>query len=253
MSSKPEETSKNNTHPWRLCPYGEHWVREHNLHIPPSKKNPDGSVTTRREHCAANPSKKDSLYLDEIHEIAERYFKDLSNTPALGVFGTQKEDAYDSLIQGWTKYWNDVFNPEIPLDPDVVKALIASESSFNTTPLPQKTKSAGMALGLIQITDQARDILGDSDGELKDHLIHLNQDDLSDPNASICAGIRWLFQKQKLASNRLGHGHTATWQEAIAEYKGYLKDFVSGKNKKPTGMHNFNEKLQTLKGKNKIK
>ncbi len=251
MSSQPEETSKNNTHPWRLCPYGEHWVREHNLHIPPSTQNPEGSLTTRREHCAANPSKKDSLYLDEVHEIADRYFNDLSNTPALGRFGTQKGDAYDSFIQGWTKYWNDVFNPEIPLDPNVVKALIASESSFNTTPPPQKTKGAGMARGLIQITDQARKVLRNPRGELKDHLIYLNQDDLSDPNPSICAGIRWLFQKQKLATNRLGQA--ATWQEAIAEYKGYLKDIISGKNTKPTGMDVFNDKLNILKGRPQIK
>ncbi len=39
-------------HPWRMCPYGEHWVKTH----------PEGSVTTRHEHCARNPSGKDQLY-----------------------------------------------------------------------------------------------------------------------------------------------------------------------------------------------
>ncbi len=247
MGSQPKERSKNNTHPWRLCPYGEHWVKEHNLHIPPSKKNPEGSLTTRKEHCAVNPSKKDSLYLDEIHEIAARYFKDLSGLPSSNTLGFKYGNDYDSLIRGWTKYWNDVFNPDIPLDPDFVKALIASESSFKTTPDPQKTHSAGMARGLIQITDQARKILRNPRGELKDHFIYLNQDDLTDPNASICAGIRWLFQKQKLASSHFGR--SANWEESIAEYKGYLKDIVSGKNPNPTGMNVFNGKLKILKGK----
>ncbi len=108
-----------------------------------------------------------------------------------------------------------------------------------------------MARGLIQITDQARKILNNPDGELKEHLVHLNQDDLYDPNASICAGIRWLFQKQKLTTNRLGR--KANWEESIAEYKGYLKDIVSGENPNPTGMHTFNKNLQALKGKVKIK
>ena len=132
--------------------------------------------------------------------------------------GFKNGNTYDSLIRGWTQYWNEVFKPKIFLDPNIIKALIASESSFITKPLPQQTKSAGKARGLIQITDQARKILGDPKGELKNHLVHLNQDDLLDPNATICAGIRWLFQKQKLASNRVGH--EANWEEAVSEYKG---------------------------------
>jgi hypothetical protein len=64
-------------HKWRLCPYGEHWVTSHPLHIPPSEKEPTGSITTRRGHCARNPSGKDQLYPDEIKTISEKYFKNL--------------------------------------------------------------------------------------------------------------------------------------------------------------------------------
>jgi hypothetical protein len=246
------DNSNNNTlHPWRLCPYGEHWVKEHELHIPPNHKNPEGSLTTRKGHCAKNPSKKDSLYLDEIHEIADKYFKNLVDTPSSNSLGFKNGNAYDSLIGGWSKYWNDVFKPKISLDPDIVKALIASESSFITKPHPQKTKVAGKARGLIQITDQARRILGDPHGELRDHLVHINQDDLIDPNASICAGIRWLFQKQKLASNRLEH--EASWEESVSEYKGYLKDIISGKNPNPKGMRVFSDNLKKLKAKTELK
>lgn len=41
-------------HPWRLCPYGEHWVKTHEMHVPPSKTHPEGAVTIRHEHCAKN-------------------------------------------------------------------------------------------------------------------------------------------------------------------------------------------------------
>ena len=61
-------------HPWRLCPYGEHWIRTHELHIPPNKKSPNGSLTIRHEHCARNPSGKDQHYPDEIQEIAQKNF-----------------------------------------------------------------------------------------------------------------------------------------------------------------------------------
>ena len=59
-------------HSWRMCPYGEHWVSTHPMHVPPSKTHPEDSVTTRHEHCARNPSGKDQLYPDEIQEIAHK-------------------------------------------------------------------------------------------------------------------------------------------------------------------------------------
>jgi hypothetical protein len=37
-------------------------------------------------------------------------------------------------------------------------------------------------------------------------------------NLSICAGIRWLFQKQNLASHKLKK--ETSWTEALVEYKG---------------------------------
>ena len=143
-------------------------------------------------------------------------------------------DKYDSFIRGWTKYWNDVFNPDTPLDPNLVKALIASESSFELKPPVQRAGAAGKARGLIQLTDQAIKALGNPKGELSDHLVKMSSAQASDPNVSICAGIRWLYQKKKLASNKLNR--EATWMEGIAEYKSYLNDIISGKDPNPTGM-----------------
>jgi hypothetical protein len=54
--------------------------------------------------------------------------------PLLSDFpGSEK---YDMLILGWVQYWNDIFKPEKPLDPKLIKALMASESSFRQDPPP---------------------------------------------------------------------------------------------------------------------
>ena len=215
------------------------------MRVPVSEKNPDG-ITIRDGHCAKNPSRKDTIGIDEIHEIASKKFSKLKGGPRNSDLGYKNGNKYDELIRGWTKYWNDIFQPETKLDPDLIKALIASESGFRLKPPAQKTKSAGKARGLIQITDQARKILRNPKGELSDNLIYLDKKDMTDANASICAGIRWLFQKKKLASYRLKR--EATWDEAVSEYKGYLRGVLSGKNTDPKGMKIFREKLTKLKG-----
>lgn len=99
----------------------------------------------------------------------------------------------------------------------MVKALIATESSFNTLALANKKKPKS-ARGLTQITNKTRKILGDEKGELKDHFIEMSVKDLNDPNINICAGVRWLFHKRNLISSKLKR--PATWMETIYDYKG---------------------------------
>lgn len=205
-------------HKWRVCPYGEHWVRSHPMHVPPSKTHPEGSVTTRHDHCARNPSGKDQLYPDEIQEIANKNFSNLKNKPCPIDLGFQnKGDKYDDLIAGWVQYWNDVLKPDEPLDPNLVKALIASESSFVANKLA-KPKNSNSARGLTQITNDTRKILDGYHGDIKDHFMTVTKEDLNDPTVNICAGVRWLFEKRRLASVRLKK--TASWIDAIWEYKG---------------------------------
>jgi len=207
-------------HSWRLCPPGEHWVRTHSLKVPPSKSNPVGSTTTRHGHCALNPTRKDQLYPDEIQEIGTQNFSRIKEKPCpidLGFSDKYKGNQYDDLIAGWTKYWNEVLEPEVSLDPDVVKALIASESGFNPNILANK-RDQDSARGLMQITNKTRKILADEKGELKDHYLTLTREELNDPSNNICAGIRWLFRKHAIASSRLRR--SASWEEAVAEFKG---------------------------------
>lgn len=233
-------------HPWRLCPYGEHWVRTHEMHVPPSKTHPTGYMTTRHEHCARNPSGKDQLYPDEIQEISQKKFSEIKNKPCPNDLGFKNKlvdgNQYDDLIAGWTQYWNEILQPEIPLDPNVVKALIASESRFDPKLLANK-RNSDSARGLTQITNETRRILGGEKGELKDHYITLTKEDLNDPSVNICAGIRWLFRKREVASSILKK--QASWEETIAEFKGTRK--AKTKEDKEKIMNIYKNKLEILK------
>lgn len=250
-SQKKNEAKLIKVHPWRSCPMGEHWVTDHSLWVPPSEKRP-GYHTTRDGHCATNPKHgksriiKDYLTAEEMQMIADKYFAELSGPPASGkLLEYVGADNFDQFIRGWTKYWNDIFKPDESLDPNLVKALIATESTFRLNPPSQNARIAGVAHGLIKLTDQAIKALGDPKGELFNHLVKISTEDASDPNLSIGAGIRWLFRKRDLASHRLKR--QATWREAVAEYKSFLPDMISGKNPNPKPMIDLDETYERLK------
>ena len=232
-------------HPWRLCPAGEHWVHTHPLQVPPSKSHPDGYVTTRHGHCARNPSGKDQMYPDEMHEIANERFSTVKGKPcSLELSFGKNGSAYDELIAGWVQYWNEVFQPQDLLDPDLFKALVASESSFKPDALANR-KNPNSARGLTQITNDTRKILADERGELKDHYINVTREQLNDPNASICAGVRWLFHKRALASGKLGRA--ATWEEAVAEYKSVRKSPPKKEKRNKELMDRFHRRLEAYR------
>ena len=218
MSDSENSKEIKKIHPWRLCPTGEHWVRTHNMHVPPSKEHPEGYDTIRHAHCARNPSGKDQLYLDEILEISDKNFSNAQPKPCPLELKFEKNGSkFDDLIAGWTKYWNDVLSPTEFLEPNLVKALIASESSFKPEILADP-KDPNSARGLMQLLNSTRKILGNEKGELINHFVTVSREDLNNSSVNICAGIRWLFNKRKLTSSRLGRD--ATWEEGVFEYKG---------------------------------
>lgn len=216
LTSKTPVEKEEKAHQWRRCPIGKHLVREHLRHISPNKAHPEGT-TTVREYCAYNPSHKDELSYDEIQYITETHFADLTGAPIAGILKFDDESKYDRQIRGWTQYWNDIFKLSDPLDPNLVKALIATESSFKENP-PGGPKNAH---GLMQITDDTFPILSDIHGELKNYLIRVSAKELLDPSTNICMGIRWLFRKKEIVSSKLGR--EATWLETVAAYKSVLK------------------------------
>jgi len=192
------ETTKAN--PWRLCPAGEHWVRRHPKHLQL------GIITDHDGHCRKNPSKKDLLKGDEMDVIATSALflnpkiKVSKNNLKLLLVSLEKQNQYDDLISGWTVYWNDVFQLKNPLHPNYVKALIATESTFNSEAKAQNPKPTGLARGLMQITEETTRHAKDYKLlEYRDHYIDLEYEDLWNPNKNIAFGIRHLFRKRETA------------------------------------------------------
>jgi len=250
ITGNQKNDDKDNIHPWRSCGLGKHWVKTHQMHVAPTAKH-SGSFTTRHGHCAENPGHvKDMLSTDEIHEIANKYFANLSGPPVAGVLTKRignkpteedfpKADNYDDLIRGWVHYWNDIFKPIVPLDPNLIKALMASESSFREktiTKCNNSKRKPDHAIGLLQITEETWHALNDyAHSELRNQFIHTAEQNLAehglmDPCINICSSVRWLFQKRNiLVSMRLRRAkkdpskpyQEPTWEETIKGYKGY--------------------------------
>lgn len=206
-------------HSWRPCPYGKHWVSAHARNRVSGKGNHFTQFVNG--FCRTNPSHHDHLYPDEIHEIANAHFYKLIGPPAkndlgFGVLG----NSYDELIRGWTQYWNEVLQPLEPLDADLVKALIASESSFIADKW-NGLKGRQSARGLMQVINATVPLLSDPK-ELGDYLVALDERDMIDPNLNICSGIRWLFRKKQLVEHKAKR--TVTWRDAVAAYKSVKPD-----------------------------
>ena len=110
-------------------------------------------------------------------------------------------------------------NQKFPLDPDLVKALIMTESSFR----PKKIYYLGKktAYGLMQIMTETVKYLGGYKKYLRNHLLQIDLKDINDPVLNIAAGVRWLFRKKEIADAKVKKkGVKATWLEAIMGYKG---------------------------------
>lgn len=208
--------------PWRVCPVGEHWVRRH------SKNLSSGNVTDHDGHCRRNPSKKDLLNGDEMELISKSKLflnpkiKVSKNNLDLPFVTIGKQNKYDELISGWTAFWNDVFKLKTPLNPTYVKALIATESTFNPKAKAPNPKHIGIARGLMQITEQtSRNAKDHKRREYRDHYIYLEYEELWDVNKNIAFGIRHLFRKRETAKAKLKR--EPTWLEVLMDYKGRLK------------------------------
>jgi hypothetical protein len=237
MVKKTANSKLKKRHPWRMCPSGQHWVITHPRRI-------HNGMTRVSGYCRSNPSGKDQLYREEFEEIASKHFDKVKLRPKPDNLDFKyRGNKYDVLIAGWTKYWNDVLKPQDNLDPNLVKALIATESSFKTDAIIMAGKRAGYARGLMQVTDWTIEILKDEKGELSDHLINLDQKDMIVANLNIAAGIRWLHRKQGTASAKLKR--RASWIEAAADYKSYLGEWQKNpKHKQMNRLITFYDRLK---------
>ncbi len=145
---------------------------------------------------------------------------------------------YNDLIGIWTDYFNNLFSIQPPLDPDMVKALIGSESDFKINP------KNPLAIGIAQITKETHRIIKDPKGEIKDFIfIKISQKDLKNPDISIPVAVRWLAHKRTLAAKKLSR--TANHEEIILECKGLLKSKTEYKATPLKGIKNFMKNLKS--------
>ncbi|MCB9025597.1 MAG: transglycosylase SLT domain-containing protein [Bdellovibrionaceae bacterium] len=217
-------------------------VREHPRHVPVSEKNPTGITIVDR-----HPRRLPGTYLDseQVKEIFKKYNRKGIVYPASRKLQDKypkiDTDKYDELIAVWADYFNKKFEANPPLDPDVVKALIGSESGFRADPAENRK----IALGIIQITKSTLKILLDPKGEVKDFTFKdIRLKDLKDPAISIPLGIRWLFRKRATAESKLKRVPTDT--ELILEYKGLLKSKTEWKRK---ALESYKKHYKALKSK----
>lgn len=120
-------------------------VHTHPRHVKPSLKNPKG-ITIVDQHLRRLPG----TYLDEkeIYKVANGYSLKNVLMPAKNKIDMANSDLYDAQIALWTDYFNNLFKIKPRLDPDMIKALMASESSFHTNArTPQ-------AIGITQISSK---------------------------------------------------------------------------------------------------
>ena len=230
-------------HPWRICPIGFYHVRKYDRNVNVTAEHPAGKAPVD-EQCRKNPSRKDQLYPKEILDVFEVASKE---SKLLGQIAKLNEpeyaDDFDTEILVWTKYWNDILSPIEPLNPNVVKALLGSESNFGQDDQDVHISKRNYARGPFQITDVTRAALGNEKGEIHDHYLTLGIKDVKNPVIAAAAAIRWLFQKKELATHYLKH--EASWEEAVADYKGYLKKKKSFREQK--GMINYYKYMEQMK------
>lgn len=189
-------------------------VREHSRRVPLSKKNPMGRTIVDRHlrHIEGQ-----YIDLEMIQKIFENYNKKSIIYPAKNKLNLPNEDKYDDLIAVWVDYFNKKLNPKTPLDPNIIKALIASESTFKSDAINKN------ATGLTQVTTETLKIIQDLEGETKDFVFKdIRKKDLKDPNVSISLGTRWILYKKLYADKILKRNATA--DEVIQVYKGILND-----------------------------
>lgn len=159
-------------------------VREHPLHVPVSDKNPKG-ITIRDRHLR----RLEGTYLD-LAGIESTFIGYNHQDIAYPTKNKLKEfddaDKYDEIIAVWTDFFNKKFNVSPSLDPDIIKALIASESGFRADP-PENKK----ALGIAQIIPKTLETVQDPNGEAKEFIFSkIRQKDLKNPSIAIPIGIR---------------------------------------------------------------
>lgn len=172
------------------CRPGYHHVKMH------QRISKNGTKHIVDEHCRKNPkSKANFLYKSNLDYIYDKFktkykYKKLSKIKGY----SQDKGQYDQLVQFWLKYWKEQGLISEGIDPLLIKAIIACESSFREKVITKMPGSS--ATGLMQIVKKTMRILAGKLGrEIRKANIDITQEEAREANANIAAGTRWLIYK----------------------------------------------------------
>jgi hypothetical protein len=169
-----------------MCPVGYHAVRGHYRHCKSCTR------TWVDAHIRKNPGSKKMYLPENLLYIFWNSKKNYGKLNAINGFPPHHE--LDGIIQFWLEYWTSRFKLFPKIDPLLIKALIALESSFNPKADPKVSHS--FAYGLMQIVDTARKSLtGKIRSSVTRDYMTVARSDLEDPVVNIAVGIRWLVVK----------------------------------------------------------
>ncbi|RLD02520.1 MAG: hypothetical protein DRI65_14790, partial [Chloroflexota bacterium] len=101
-------------------------VREHPRQVPVSKKNPKGITIVDRHFRRLKGTYLNAKTIKSTFNKYNR--KNITYPKSKKLLDYKNADKYDHHIAVWTDFFNKKFKADPPLDPDVIKALIASES-----------------------------------------------------------------------------------------------------------------------------
>ena len=170
-----------------------------------TRRTKKSGIVPVSEHCRVNSKgKKKLLYASNIRHL---YYNRLQKKypKLLAIEGFRGFHEYDPMIQFWVKYWKDKQRLPKEIDPLLIKAMIAAESSFRPRVRTSDPKST--AAGLMQLTGSTlRTLRGNPDRkgyiEVRYYPVYLEDDEHLDPLVNIAAGIRWLGHKIEKSRKR---------------------------------------------------
>ena len=172
------------------CKPGFHHVKKH------QRISKNGTKHKVEEHCRKNPKSKEKfLYRSNLNYIYEKLKDKYQYKKLKKIKGyPQDKGQYDELIQFWLKYWKSQGLINEDIDPLLVKAIIACESSFRESVITEMPGSS--ATGLMQILVSTMNILaGKTSKEVRKFNIDISQEEAKEANSNIAAGTRWLIFK----------------------------------------------------------
>lgn len=205
------------------CRPGNHFVKAH------LRVSANGVKHKVESHCRQNPKSKASfLYKSNLDYIFDEFKNRYKYEKLKSIKGyPQDKGQYDHLIQFWLHYWKAQRLISDDIDPLLVKAIIAVESSFRESIITKMPNST--ATGLMQLLVSTMKVLAQKNGkEVRKANIDISQEEALEANTNIAAGTRWLIFKittspgrnLKLKKDRLFAGvkYYHSWNQEGEEY-----------------------------------